>query len=71
MIIVGSNSGLIGMTKEHIMITQALKIPYFIVFTKIDMCPPNVYKSNLLELKQHLVDANRKAFLIGPKTENE
>ena len=68
MIIVGSNSGLIGMTKEHIMITQALHIPFFIVMTKIDMCPANVYKQNLIELRQHLVDAQRKGFLIGPKT---
>ena len=44
MIIIGSNNGVIGMTKEHIMITQALEIPFFIVFTKIDMCPPPVYR---------------------------
>lgn len=39
--------------------------------TKIDMCPANVYKQNIIELRQHLVDAQRKGFLIGPKTQDE
>lgn len=56
MIIVGSNSGLVGMSREHIMLTQALGIPYFIIFTKIDLCPPNVYKQNLEDVKQNLID---------------
>ena len=47
MIIVGSNMGLSKMTKEHLGITLALKIPFFIVVTKIDLCPENVYKDTM------------------------
>jgi GTPase len=44
MIIVGANMGVSRMTKEHLGISLALKVPIFIVITKIDICPPNVYE---------------------------
>jgi len=47
MIVVGSNMGVARMTKEHLGITLALKIPFFIVLTKVDLCPDNIMKSNL------------------------
>ena len=37
MIIVGANMGVSRMTKEHLGISLALKIPIFIVITKIDI----------------------------------
>jgi len=39
MVIVGANMGVSRMTKEHLGITLALKIPLFIVITKIDIAP--------------------------------
>ena len=39
MIIVGANMGVSRMTKEHLGISLALKIPIFIVITKIDIAP--------------------------------
>jgi GTPase len=39
MIIVGANMGVSKMTREHLGITLALKIPLFIVITKIDIAP--------------------------------
>jgi len=54
MLIVGSNMGLVGMTKEHLGITLALKVPVFVVVTKIDMCPENVMKDTLVQLKRML-----------------
>ena len=47
MIVVGSNMGLSKMTKEHLGITWALKIPFFIVVTKIDICPDNVFDETM------------------------
>jgi GTPase len=44
MIIVGANMGVSRMTKEHLGISLALKVPIFIVITKIDICPQNVYE---------------------------
>ena len=54
MLMVGSNMGVIGMTKEHYHLTLALKVPCFIVVTKIDMCPPNVLETTLTVLKKML-----------------
>ena len=44
MIIVGANMGVSRMTKEHLGISLALKVPVFIVITKIDVAPQNVYE---------------------------
>lgn len=43
MIIVGANMGVSRMTKEHLGISLALKVPIFIVITKVDIAPENVY----------------------------
>jgi GTPase len=40
------------MTKEHLGITIALKIPFFVVLTKVDLCPENIYKQTLDTLKK-------------------
>lgn len=44
MIIVGANMGVSRMTKEHLGISLALKVPIFIVITKIDIAPPVIYE---------------------------
>eukprot|EP00761_Pharyngomonas_kirbyi_P000029 gb/GECH01000029.1/.p1 GENE.gb/GECH01000029.1/~~gb/GECH01000029.1/.p1 ORF type:complete len:586 (+),score=147.47 gb/GECH01000029.1/:1-1758(+) len=46
-VIVGANMGVTRMTKEHIGLTLALKVPMFFVVTKIDMAPDNVKKDTL------------------------
>ena len=44
---IGSNAGIVGMTKEHLGLALALSVPVFVVITKIDMCPPNVLQETL------------------------
>eukprot|EP01027_Heterolobosea_sp_BB2_P002054 GEZU01003092.1.p1 GENE.GEZU01003092.1~~GEZU01003092.1.p1 ORF type:complete len:585 (-),score=181.44 GEZU01003092.1:25-1779(-) len=44
---IGANMGITRMTKEHIGLSLALKIPFFVVITKIDMCPENVLKETI------------------------
>lgn len=51
---VGSNAGVIGMTKEHLGLALALSVPVFVVVTKIDMCPPNVLQETLKLLQRIL-----------------
>merc|ERR1712025_898606 len=51
MLMVGSNAGIVGMTKEHLGLALALSVPVFVVVTKIDMCPPNVLQETLKLLK--------------------
>jgi len=43
MIVIGANMGISKMTKEHLGITIALKVPFFVVLTKVDMCPENIF----------------------------
>ncbi|RKO87815.1 P-loop containing nucleoside triphosphate hydrolase protein [Blyttiomyces helicus] len=50
MLMIGSNAGIIGMTKEHLGLTLALQVPVFIVVTKIDMCPKNVLETTIKQL---------------------
>lgn len=47
MLVIGANMGVSRMTKEHIGITMALKIPMFVVVTKIDLAPENIYKDTI------------------------
>lgn len=54
MIVVGANMGVSKMTKEHLGIVLALKIPVFIVITKIDIAPKPVYEETLRVLKRIL-----------------
>lgn len=54
------------MTREHIGICLALNIPFFIVITKSDFCPPNIMKetkANINKLMKH-PSLNRRSFEI-------
>ncbi len=53
-VIIGSNMGLTKMTKEHIGLCLALKIPLFFVVTKIDICPENVLKETIETIQKIL-----------------
>nr|CAG4718452.1 unnamed protein product [Naegleria fowleri] len=44
---VGANMGVTKMTKEHIGLCLALKIPMFFCVTKVDICPENVLKQTV------------------------
>lgn len=51
---IGANMGISKMTKEHIGIANALKIPVFVIFTKIDLAPDQVFKENLEKISKIL-----------------
>ncbi|CBZ50541.1 hypothetical protein NCLIV_010100 [Neospora caninum Liverpool] len=44
MVVIAGNSGLQRMTKEHLGIVLALRLPFFVVVTKIDMTPEHALK---------------------------
>jgi len=53
MIMIGANMGITQMTKEHISLCLTYKIPFFVIFSKIDIAPKDVFdeikkKFNLL-----------------------
>ncbi|XP_057310974.1 GTP-binding protein 1-like [Hydractinia symbiolongicarpus] len=47
MLMIGSNAGIVGMTKEHLGLALALNVPVFVVVTKIDMCPANILQETM------------------------
>ena len=61
MIIVGSNFGLQHMTLEHINVCLSLKIPFYIVVTKIDMSPDAVIKETMHLTKNVISETCGKA----------
>lgn len=54
MLVVGANMGVLRMTKEHLAITLALKVPVYIVVTKIDLAPEHVYERTVDHLQRLL-----------------
>lgn len=58
----GSNAGIVGMTKEHLGLALALNVPVFVVVTKIDMCPSNILQglSSTTPLSLVFLDSHTK-----------
>lgn len=46
-IVIGANMGIQRMTKEHLGIALALRIPMFVVITKIDIAPEEIFNQTL------------------------
>ena len=54
LVVVGANMGVQRMTREHLGIALALKVPLFVVVTKIDICPKHVRRETLQKLRRIL-----------------
>lgn len=54
MLVAGANMGLNGMAKEHLGIALALHVPVFVIVTKIDICPENIFKETMSDLTKIL-----------------
>ena len=64
MIVVGANMGVSKMTKEHLGISLALDVPFYIVITKVDISPPDVLKNTIQTLCKILNGVRRSSQLI-------
>lgn len=58
MIMLGANMGVQRMTREHLGLTLALRLPFFIVVTKIDLAPDNIRKETIARISRILKSAN-------------
>jgi GTPase len=55
LLVVNANMGsILRMCKEHLQIALALKLPIFVVVTKIDLAPPNIYEQTVTHLQKLL-----------------
>ncbi|KAH8617371.1 Elongation factor Tu GTP binding domain [Trypanosoma vivax] len=53
-VVISANNGIQRMTKEHIALCLALKIPFFVVVTRIDSTPENVQQETLASIHKLL-----------------
>ncbi|KAJ8906240.1 hypothetical protein NDN08_002734 [Rhodosorus marinus] len=63
MLLVGANMGVLRMTKEHLSIALALKVPVFVVVTKVDIAPDHVCEQTIQQIVK-LFKASRKMPVI-------
>lgn len=52
LVVIGANTGITKLTREHIGLMLCIKIPFMIVITKIDMAPIGVYEELQKTLKK-------------------
>ena len=73
MIVVGANMGVSKMTREHLGISLALGVPLFVVVTKIDIAPKNVYEETMATLQKILQSpqAGKNPILVGGKEDED
>jgi len=71
MVVVGSNMGVLRMTKEHLGVALALKYPLIFAVTKVDMCPANILKQTLDELTKILKSPGVNKLPVVVKTEGD
>ena len=65
-LIVGANAGIVGMSKEHLGVALALRVPVFFVVTKIDLAPEHVLQHTLTTLQAILKKpgVKKKPFIV-------
>ena len=66
-IALGANMGITHMTKEHIALCLSFKIPFFVVFTKIDIAPESVYEETKKRLNGLLKSPGIRKMIINMK----
>lgn len=67
MVIIAANSGAIPtMTLEHMNTCYALGIPFFIVLTKIDMAPKNIYDETVNKIDEFIARYKKRPGVIDP-----
>ncbi|KAL4640786.1 GTP-binding protein 2 isoform X1 [Arapaima gigas] len=54
MLVVGANTGIAGTTREHLGLAMALKVPIFIVVSKVDLCPRGTVERTVRQLERIL-----------------
>ncbi len=67
MVTIGVDRGIIGMTKEHLAIALSLKIPVFLVITKIDIAIKDkldTIKTNLSNIFKHPIAGKKKTLIV-------
>lgn len=71
MLVVSANTGLAGTTKEHLGFTLALKVPVFVVVTKIDKCRRFAVEKTVSQLEKILKSPGCKKVPLRIKSDDD
>ena len=71
MVLIGANMGITHMTKEHIALCLSFKIPFFVVFTKIDIAPESVYEETKKRLMTLLKSPGIRKMIVQMKNDED
>ncbi|XP_053375887.1 GTP-binding protein 2-like [Mercenaria mercenaria] len=71
MLVVSANTGMAGTTKEHLGFALALKVPVFVVVTKIDMCRKFLIEKTVSQLEKILKSPGCKKIPVRVETEDD
>ncbi|KAL6165984.1 hypothetical protein ACJQWK_07356 [Exserohilum turcicum] len=71
LLMIAANNGLIGMSKEHLGIALAMKVPVMVVITKIDICPPQILEQTITQLTKILKSPGAHKIPIFVKNREE
>lgn len=63
-LIIGANMGVLRMTMEHLTVIMGLNIPAFIVITKIDIAPKNVYENTIKNIEKQMEKYKKRKKLV-------
>jgi GTPase len=69
-VVIGANTGITKLTKEHIGFLLYLKIPFIITITKIDLAPKEIYLKLCNKLKALLNSNNKVSYFISEQEED-
>eukprot|EP01029_Cantina_marsupialis_P012910 TRINITY_DN2859_c0_g1_i1.p1 TRINITY_DN2859_c0_g1~~TRINITY_DN2859_c0_g1_i1.p1 ORF type:complete len:493 (+),score=137.32 TRINITY_DN2859_c0_g1_i1:105-1583(+) len=64
LLVLGANMGVQTMTKEHIAISAALRIPLAVVVTKVDICPEKIFKQTMKQLSKVLKATRKMQYFV-------
>ncbi|ULU00194.1 hypothetical protein L3Y34_001008 [Caenorhabditis briggsae] len=64
MLMIGANMGIIGTTKKHLSLTLSLHVPFYLVVTKIDMCPENILEEKVNNITKLVKSAKKLPILV-------
>ena len=68
-LVIGANMGVSRMMIEHLTLILVLKLPFIIVISKLDLCPENILKETINEIKSLLkkYKVNKDCLFIDEK----
>lgn len=69
--VIGANMGVLRMTKEHLAIALALKVPVVVAITKIDRAPAHVYEATVAHIQKLLKSPGARKLPVLVKSVDE